>query len=673
MGPKAQAASSLLRRLGVALKTYALYPPPSPVTNRAVEELLDGLHRYTDAYGPFTVRVSKRSFHVDEVTLKDATAANLAFHLYTRKVIGITILPGVTEGDVSTFLAAMRMDRAVLEAAGGIVRPLQQAGVGTIRIAEIVLALGAPTQNQEWNALWDLVGDGRRLAPEARELVADALHSGPMAIGALFQQLQAVLRQPGDGADPQDQAQSAFRLVKNLDRFIVNEPFEDQQQLYANLAAALVLLEEPLRTPVEQALAAHAVTDETARLLLNSLSGRRLIEIVPEGSLEHLDQEAAVTPGDEGQQGRMLDPETEMLLAQSGVAATRAATFDPQSAAGREPPEDRLPVASATDEASVMREVIGTLTDILSNQHDESDLAEIGRSLTENLPWLVQHQEYGLLRVVLQELQKTGQRAEGYQQVVTGIFRSLAKGPLLHLMVESLWQGQETERARDIRVCLQMLAGVVSPLMLILGDEPRAPVRRMLCDLIVAMGRDHVDEVGGFIEDPQWYLVRNTASILGRLGDPRGLVHLACLARHPEYRVRRETAEALVRIGTLEAQAQLALFLDDPDERMRVKAAEWLSDAGVRQALPRLLHLLEQPDPWHQRFRAKKSVIAALVRARAREALPALARLSRPRILLRRRSRILHRLAKDAVARIESPEQASDRRLLAVTTGAGRP
>lgn len=96
MEPKAQAASPVLRRIGVALKIYALYPPPSSVADRAVAELLDGLRRYIEAYGPLTVRVSKHSLQVDAATFKDLAAANLAYHLYTRKVIGITIALGVT-------------------------------------------------------------------------------------------------------------------------------------------------------------------------------------------------------------------------------------------------------------------------------------------------------------------------------------------------------------------------------------------------------------------------------------------------------------------------------------------------------------------------------------------------------------------------------------------------
>ena len=58
MDSKASAASAILRRLAVALKTYALYPPPSPVTDRAIAEVLVGLHTYIEANGPFNVRVA---------------------------------------------------------------------------------------------------------------------------------------------------------------------------------------------------------------------------------------------------------------------------------------------------------------------------------------------------------------------------------------------------------------------------------------------------------------------------------------------------------------------------------------------------------------------------------------------------------------------------------------
>jgi HEAT repeat protein len=194
----------------------------------------------------------------------------------------------------------------------------------------------------------------------------------------------------------------------------------------------------------------------------------------------------------------------------------------------------------------------------------------------------------------------------------------------------------------------------------------------MLCDVIAAIAADHVDEVGRFISDARWYLVRNVVHVLGRLETPKGIAYLTQLMGHPEYRVRREVVEALVRIGTDDAEAQLIAFIDDFDERIRLKAVLSLSDAGVREAVPRLLGLLAGPDPWHRHYAVRREVIAALTRVRAKEALPALARIARRPIVFGSRSRGLRSLARDAIVRIESGGPPRGGPVPAMITDVGR-
>lgn len=675
MKSKAQAASPLLRRIGVALKTYGLYPPPSPVADRAVAELLDGLHRYIEAHGLLEVRVSKHSLQVDAATFKDIAAANLAYHLYTRKVIGLTIAAGVSARDLSTFLTTVRTDSATLEAEGGVAHVLRQAGIRTIRVAEVLLAVSQTPQDLSWEALRELLAHGS-LSSEHREIVAETLRGGPKAIAVMFEDLRAIL---GDaaGTSAESQSEDVYRLIKGLDRFVSNEPAEDHQQLYTDLAAAVLLLDEPVRAPLEQTLAAQASEDETARFLLSRLSEQRLASIVPLSSLQKDAPSGASPRGepDEDEPGDFVDPELQLLMRQQATRDTsHAPPFTGLVAISGQPAESAFKESAAINDDLVTHEAIATLVDVFRSLHDESDIADIAHSLAESLPWLVQHREFRLLRTALQGLDEAASRTVAHHKALAGILSGLHQGQPLADLLDALWDARDTEAGDNIRACVEMLADkAVSSFVRIFGDEPRAGMRRLVCDILVSSGRDHVDEIGAFVADPRWYVVRNVANILGRLGDPRGVVHLASLAEYPEYRVRREAVEALVRIGTDQAEAQIVAFLDDPDGRIRLKTVLSLKDTGVRLALSTLLRLLEQHDPWNSQVLTKQAVVAAMVRVRARVAIPMLERLARRRFVVRPSSRALRRQAREAVVAIAEGERFGEESLATLTMGTQRP
>src|SRR5207302_9198795 len=142
----------------------------------------------------------------------------------------------------------------------------------------------------------------------------------------------------------------------------------------------------------------------------------------------------------------------------------------------------------------------------------------------------------------------------------------------------------------------------IGPLVRYHGTESRAGMRAQVCDLLVRLGGEHVDEIGAFVADTRWYLVRNIASVLGRIRAPQGVAYLAQVVHHVDSRVRMQTLHALVGLGTDDAQALIGEFLNDPDERIRLKALKLLDARGMEAALPTLIVLLETHDPFNRLF-----------------------------------------------------------------------
>lgn len=683
--PKAQAVERLLKRLSVAIKTFGLYPQQHPVAERALQGLLASLRPYLEAYGSFVARISKQSFVVDAVTFDNEAYTNLALHLYTRKVAVFTVLPAVTDQELGSFLSVAGMDRVSLETAGGVEHLLWQSAVGNVQIIELTLDQEQDVEALGLNAFLALIGRGR-LAPREREAVIDILYAADHT-ARLLQNIYLMSAEVFEGLAEEDRIEHAYQAVRTLDRIILDEPLEGQPLLYANLAEALLLVEEPLRSALPLTFVSRAGEDTSAKYLLSHISGEHLAEMIARGS---------AGPDVAAQVARLLATLSlserkaqavlsllETRLRPPGAAPTwlsdavRPHLPEPTDRQPEVPAEfvfddslivinhdelvQRLREAKAIDEAVATREVILTLVDVLRDETDEEELLDVADALAGHLSWMVDQQEFPLLAAALERLKRTAATTEGTRSTLAaGIVRRVTEHPLLDRLLAALWAGRETRVEQEVRAGLEVLAGdAVIPLVRVLGGEPRAGMRAILCDLLVGIGRDYVRELASFIADDRWYLVRNIANILGRLQSPEVAVHLERVIDHPEYRVRREVADALARLGTEEAQSLLIRLLDDNDQRIQLRALQALNAWGTRRALQKLLALVEGPDPLNRFFALKAGALEALERLGAPEALPVLKRLARSPIAIGQHRRELRDLARRAVLAIEgqAPEE----------------
>ncbi|MDR7522995.1 MAG: HEAT repeat domain-containing protein [Armatimonadota bacterium] len=686
MEPKAQAAERVLRGLGVAVKTFALYPPPHPVITRAIEKLITALRAYGDAYGPFAVRVTKHALIVDGMPFKTGPQANLAFYLFTRKITYFKIMPAVSDQALTTFVSALSMDRGGLETAGGVRTLLRQAGAGNIQVAELA------SQDEEEDLDLDLAGILEMLrrgrpAPQERERVIEILRAGPEQTKAL---LEGIASMSGDlSSTLADEGEHLYLALRNLDRMMLDEPFEEQARLYAHVAGAHLMVREPVRLALMRALVRHAAGDGAVRLLGQHLSADQLAQVIHE-SVSGKDVEKQVTMFlralcADSQKARavltMLDAKlrppdrgpnwlTDRVWPEL-QPPRRAAALPPEfEFDGAAPGVDLAGVAPGfaanVDEPSVMREVSTTLVDILrdADEKHRKEIADVADALMAHLTWLADQREYPLLASLLAGLKEIAASETGILRTTAAdILRKTADGPLVEELLAALWASRDTPTERQIRAILAALADhLVAPMVRALGTESRGGARAMLCDLIVEFHRGRIDDLGQFVGDARWYLVRNIASILGRLRSARAVPYLGRLVDHPDYRVRRETLDALAAIGTEEAQATLGAFLDDPDERLRLRALESLDTWQAWQAMPRILAILERPDPFHRQFALKRAALEALARLGAKQSLPVVRKIARSWFLWGTRGRELRRLAAATASVIEGGAPQPQRR-----------
>ena len=136
----------------------------------------------------------------------------------------------------------------------------------------------------------------------------------------------------------------------------------------------------------------------------------------------------------------------------------------------------------------------------------------------------------------------------------------------------------------------------IQPLIKVLGELNNSRARRMLCEVLIEIGKGNMELIIPFIDDHRWFLVRNIAYILGRMGKESALPTIQKALNHEEARVRREAIQALGIIVSSKAFDLLGKALNDQDDRNRSMAALNLARVGKKASLPALLEVVQAKD-----------------------------------------------------------------------------
>ncbi|OGP80515.1 MAG: hypothetical protein A2V86_11750 [Deltaproteobacteria bacterium RBG_16_49_23] len=190
--------------------------------------------------------------------------------------------------------------------------------------------------------------------------------------------------------------------------------------------------------------------------------------------------------------------------------------------------------------------------------------------------------------------------------------------------------GKILEREAEIRLenvneyLILLQQSSVKPLIKLLGELKNSKARRVICDALSEIGKNVIELFTPFIDDRRWYLVRNIAYILGRIGKEKALPYIQKAFNHDELRVRREAVQALGLIGGPKAVSLLIKALIDKDARIRAMSAINLGRIGKNVGLFALLEVVQSKDFQKKEPAEMKAFLDAIGMVGSNEALPVL-------------------------------------------------
>lgn len=151
--------------------------------------------------------------------------------------------------------------------------------------------------------------------------------------------------------------------------------------------------------------------------------------------------------------------------------------------------------------------------------------------------------------------------------------------------------------SESLRLFLSQLdKSSVIPLSNLMGEIQDIKYRKVLIDALVVLGRDNIEVLAAGLRDHRWFVVRNVAAILGRIGDKTSLEYLRQALNHPEPKVRREIVRSLGLVGGPKAGEILLHAVEDQDPQIRMAALRYLPTAHSHSVLDSIVEIITRPD-----------------------------------------------------------------------------
>jgi len=268
------------------------------------------------------------------------------------------------------------------------------------------------------------------------------------------------------------------------------------------------------------------------------------------------------------------------------------------------------------DNLDMVPELEGILFDILRIERDPELFSEILAMVDSILESLLLRGDFRHARKLIEfhreMLEPATNLPEPLRAQIQEALRQ-AGNPKRMLQLQPILDNAEDEALDDFSSLMSLLGRqVISPLVDLLGNLEKMKARRFLCDVLVRIGREDVDNITARLNDDRWYLVRNLIYILGNIADKRVIKDLARFIRHDSFQVRRAVFHALNGMGDPEADQLLLQFISDSDYSNRMSAIKSLGRKKVRGALALLLRVLDSKDFQTKQLAEKKEVIEAI-------------------------------------------------------------
>jgi len=564
----------LFRDLAVAGRALSAYPRGHPAVAEGLARGHAALSGLLAATGPVEMAAARDALLWSDRRFDSPPAAQLAKLLRRRRAAGLLLDPGVTPGELETFLRALAVDARTVLSAGSLAAELAAAGLVHIRVGDL-----------DFSSLSLVETDQEAVAPEAGDFAN-----------------RVVRRLVANGSVPED----------HLARWIAS----------GRTAAELlqVLLEGGGKGAAEGNLGPGP-----REAALRAVAEERGASPDPDGTVA---PEASISAGrGSGAEAARVHPRHLATLRRVFATGDIDTLREPETPAEElvallELPDERGERILSAAAAAIGREIRDPGLDP-DTTVALLELAERVDVPAEALPGILRRFERAHLRLLagggirqsVPLVERVQRRASGEGPVAAAFRRTaerLSDLESIEALVEALPE-LEGEALAAIPALIDRLGpSAVRHLLDVLARTENRRLRFLLLDLLAKLGPAVARDATALLSDPRWYVVRNMLLLLRRVGDARSAPSVRRCVDHPDLRVRLEAIHALFAFDRDVPRELLRRALQDRDPRQAEAAMELAGKYGIAEAVEPIVESLRAWDPLGRRRAVRLKAIRAL-------------------------------------------------------------
>jgi HEAT repeat protein len=265
----------------------------------------------------------------------------------------------------------------------------------------------------------------------------------------------------------------------------------------------------------------------------------------------------------------------------------------------------------ADEKRRPLDEVIQILTAILIGEKDQELLREfvdIMAKLTENL-FISGEIRYALnLTRFLASLAKNEQIPPEKRALIAGALETLFSREAAEALAGSI-NTTDLVNPEELMEFLRLFGKpTITNCCDLLGLVENAAMRKAIIQVLIELGQDSPEVFFPYLSDSRWYIVRNIAFILSRIGDPRALDAVVSIISHKEPRVRKEVLNCLAMTPDPRAKTYVLKFLRDSSSALRIRALQVLARSKSNFALKPIIAMASS-DQFHEKETDEKKAV----------------------------------------------------------------
>jgi HEAT repeat protein len=699
----------LARALLVGARNWTLYPPEHPTVGLSVNRLCAAI-RESSMGSVFSIGITPDTLMV-EGTAADATQtgiAEAAAMLHDRDLIRLTFVGDVPSDAIHALLRMLALEPADRRSQGGPARIWASSGHPSIAVEQIdyakVLAReegevpAAAKRDELWRSIVLSIAGGRGAVFDERaqqrllEIAGSPIDIADMAVATT-----ASLCAPDGSPLITSQAAVVIAAFRHLTSIVSVMSPDRVNEVMSNMATAATQLnphvvmqmmqteDDPKAAiPLMGGLAAAFDDSKVAQLLATSLAlegkaSDRLATIFNTIAPDEDRKRRVLTmtrsllsESDFGKSGQtsqfqalwasmeelLVSYNDKPFVSESYQAALDGVGGRAERMAVVDLPPDLPDWMASLGQDNVRRLSVTMLIDLFSLERDQARAGEIAadmEALAEDL--LLSGSYDDTLRVLNSLVERTRTPGALGRDAALAALDRLGESLAMRETAGLIGDIDEAGWA-SIRAVLDVVGAssieALKPVVMV--EEPTLASRRAE-EAILSFGKPAVARLASLAGHSKWFVQRNGARLLGRIGSPEAVPLLQPMLRLSDPRVVREAVSALGAIDDPAAARAVHTVLRAATGGLRRAVIDALVAGKDRRVVPILVHILRESQPLGKDHEMVLETAKALGIVGSDEGVAALRALAERRAFLgRKKLRAVKEQSVEAIRRISGPK-----------------